>query len=300
MPPAETKLIALDWGTSSFRAHRIDAHGKVLETRRTADGILSVANKAFEAKLRDNIGDWLDASVPCIASGMITSRNGWIETPYVSCPATFAALAAGLVHHKLGDGVEIAFAPGVRTPAGIRDVIRGEEVQILGVMADGLALQPGTHSKWARVENGAITDFVTFMTGEIFAVMLEHSILGRLAEGRSHDEHAFADGVAAGAAAGVAGTLAHALFGGRSLALAEKLPARCVSSYVSGVLIGCELEAAPAAIGRADATPLLIGDATLVARYREAFAVLGRKVELYEGDATIEGLLKLARSMQWL
>lgn len=298
--PAETRLIALDWGTSSFRAHRIDAGGRVIETRRTNDGILSVDGRAFEAKLRDNVGDWLDARIPVIASGMITSRNGWVETPYVACPATFEALARGLVHHRLADGLEIAFVPGVRTADGIRDVIRGEEVQILGIMDAGLAVQPGTHSKWARVETGAITQFVTFMTGEIYAVLLDHSILGRLAEGRAHDAAAFRAGVDAGAEAGRRGTLTHALFGGRSLALAESLPPAAVASYVSGILIGCELEAAPAAIGGIGVVPHLFGDRTLTARYREAFDILGRKVDSYEGDATIRGLVKLAKSMQWL
>lgn len=298
--PSQTRLIALDWGTSSFRARRIDGRGHVIETRRTADGILSVKDGAFEDRLRANIGDWLDPAVPCLASGMITSRQGWVETPYVSCPASHAAIVGRIVRHRLSDGVEIAFVPGVRQREGICDVMRGEETQILGVMDEGLAVHPGTHAKWAQVKGGAIMRFATFMTGELFAVLLEHSILGRLAEGRGDDAQAFERGVAAGARAAAIGSLTHELFGARALALAGELAPTAVGSYLSGLLIGCEIAAAPSTLRIGDETPIVFGGAALVEQYLAAFAALGRKAERGPEDATIKGLVKIARLLQWL
>lgn len=297
---AETRLIALDWGTSSFRARRLDSEGRVLDLRRTQDGILSVRDGRFEQKLRDNIGDWLDPAVPCIASGMITSRQGWIETPYVPCPASRAALAASVVQHRLDDGVRIGFIPGVNTASGIHDVMRGEETQILGVMDSGLAVHPGTHSKWAVVQAGAIRHFTTFMTGELFAVLLDHSILGRLAKAREHDDAAFLGGVEAGARAAERGTVTHELFGARSLALAGKVPQEGIASYLSGILIGCEVASAPRLLQLGHEVPLVFGAPALVERYLAAFAALGRKAERGPQDATVKGLIEIARLLKWL
>lgn len=298
--PDNAHLIALDWGTSSFRARKVDGRGNVIEMRRTADGILSVKGGAFEEMLRANIGDWLDPSVPCLASGMITSKQGWIETPYVPCPASHAALIAKIVRHRLSDGVEIAFVPGVRQEGGIYDVMRGEETQILGVMDEGLAVHPGTHAKWARVRDGAIVDFSTFMTGELFSVLLDYSILGRLAEGRSDDAQAFNRGVEAGARAAEDGALTHEIFGARSLALADELAPSAVGSYLSGLLIGCEIAGAPKTLAADNETPIVFGGLALVEQYLNAFAALGRKAERGPDDATIKGLVKIARLLRWL
>ncbi len=297
---AETRLIALDWGTSSFRARRLDREGRVLDLRRTQDGILTVKEGRFEEKLRDNIGDWLDPAIPCIASGMITSRQGWVETPYVPCPASRAALAANVVQRRLADGVRIGFIPGVNISGGIHDVMRGEETQILGVMDEGLALHPGTHSKWALVEGGAIRHFATFMTGELFAVLLDHSILGRMVKGRDHDEAAFLRGVEAGARAAALGTLTHELFGARALSLADKLAPNAIASYISGILIGCEVASARNLLGLHDEAPLVFGAAALVDRYLAAFSALRRKAVRGPQDATVKGLIEIARLLTWL
>lgn len=295
-----TRLIALDWGTSSFRARRLDSDGRVLETRRSADGILTVKPGGFEDTLRRMAGDWLDPAVPCLASGMITSRQGWIETPYVPCPASLAAIAEKVVHHRLGDGIRIGFVPGVILPERIHDVMRGEETQILGVMEDGLAVHPGTHAKWALVRAGGIERFATFMTGELFALLLDRSILGRLAQGDDYEAGAFRRGVEAGAEAAKLGSLTHALFGARALALAEKLKPNEIGSYISGLLIGCEVAAAPRLLPAGAETPVVFGKAELVEQYLAAFAALGRKAQRGPDDATIKGLAKIARKLGWL
>ena len=178
-------LIGIDWGTSAARAYRIGPDGGVLEARSATLGIQKLADRRFADALAELLGPWRDDPAPRLACGMIGSRQGWREAPYVGCPATVDALAAGIV---VTAGGELAIVPGVisRDSAGMPDVMRGEETQVVGAIdgdaASVLAVLPGTHSKWTRVEHGRLVDFQTYMTGELYSVLLEHSILGRLAE----------------------------------------------------------------------------------------------------------------------
>ncbi len=229
-------------------------------------------------------------------SGMITSRNGWIETPYVETPATLRDLADGAVDQRLADGVRLRFLPGVcqRTPTP--DVMRGEEIQVFGAIepgATGTLVHPGTHGKWVRVEKGALVGFRSFMTGEVFAVLKNHSILGRLIPegGRSFDEGAFAAGVRHAASAESAGFL-NDIFTTRSGALLGAFPPAEIEDRLSGLIIGREV-ASGLALGWTDEPPLLFGDAALCARYALAFAILGRSVRRGGEDATVEGFRRL-------
>ena len=185
-------MIAVDWGTSGFRAYRLDEAGGIRETRTAPAGILTVAAGGFPAALEARLGDWLD-DTPIVMSGMIGSRQGWREAPYVECPADAAAIARGLLPVEWAAGRRGWIVPGLscRDAAGIPDVMRGEETQILGALAalppaDAVICLPGTHSKWARVSDGRILSFATAMTGEVFAVLRRHSILGRSVEKRLH------------------------------------------------------------------------------------------------------------------
>ncbi|MCA0425524.1 MAG: 2-dehydro-3-deoxygalactonokinase, partial [Proteobacteria bacterium] len=175
--------IVVDWGSSNFRAYRFGPDGTVGERRQSASGILSVTDGRFEDALRREIGNWLTPGAEVFHSGMITSRNGWVETPYVLCPATLQAVADGAVRRDLAGGVALHFMPGVSTLNPTPDVMRGEEMQVFGVTgpeADTLVILPGTHSKWVNVVHGAITGLRTFLTGEIFALLSSQSIIGRL------------------------------------------------------------------------------------------------------------------------
>jgi len=184
------QFIALDWGTSSFRAYLVAPDGGVIDSRASPQGILSVPPGGFEPAFEQHVAGW-DTSLPVLASGMITSRQGWREVPYATAPAGLPELAAGLTTLRTVSGRTIAFVPGVsyRDRAGVPDVIRGEETQIVGAAGgmaaggSGLYVTRGTHCKWLVVEGGRITRFATFMTGELFAVLKEHSILGRLMTG---------------------------------------------------------------------------------------------------------------------
>ena len=294
-----TSLIAIDWGTTSARAYCLDATGKVIATRTVPLGVLQVQDGCFPEALAVLLGDWHDVVAPRLACGMVGSRQGWREAPYVDCPAPLAALAAGIVRTK---GDALAIVPGVRTrdSNGIPDVMRGEETQLVGAVGESeervLAVLPGTHCKWALVEHGRIRDFATYMTGEMYSVLLQHSILGRLAQSAGGDP---GPGFALGMARGLgAGGLSHDLFGARTLVLTGELAARDVSDWLSGLLIGREVRNARLWAHRAGcdgARVRLVGADALLARYAAAMTQAGIGVDMAPSEAAALGLWKIAQ-----
>ena len=234
---------------------------------------------------------------------MITSRQGWVEVPYCACPAGSRELAAALLRHQTQALGAIHFVPGLSLIGtdGVPDVIRGEETQILGQIggAAGGARQaivlPGTHSKWALVEGGRIVWFATFMTGEVFGVLKEHSILGRLMAGDAPDEAAFARGL--GYARTGPGGLLKRLFSARTLGLFDRLPASAAASYLSGLLIGSEIaEALPCLPAGELGEVTVIGDSALAERYRAAIEAAGLRARTGAADASARGQLLIARA----
>jgi len=297
-----TALLAIDWGTTSARAYRLDAAGTVLARRDAPLGIQSVVDHRFDRALDALLGDWRGDPAPRIACGMIGSRQGWREAPYVECPADLAGLGGALTRTP---GGELAIVPGARCvdPAGVPDVMRGEETQLAGALTSGdgrvLAVLPGTHSKWAMIERGALVRFATFMTGELYAVLLEHTLLGRMAD-RGARPAAAGPMFARGAERGLAeGGFAHVIFGARTLALSGELAAADVGDWLSGVLIGHEIRAARAwaqACGGDAKRVLVIGGDAIVARYAGALAQAGVDAELGPADAAARGLFRIARN----
>ena len=292
-----TALVGIDWGTSAARAYRFDAGGQVVERRDLPIGIRHVRDGRFDAALAKLIAGW-DTRVPRIASGMIGSRQGWVEAPYVECPASLTALGDRLARAPHD---ELAIVPGVVThdAAGIADVMRGEETQLLGSVGRNervLAVLPGTHSKWARVEHGRVVDFTTFMTGELYGVLIAHSMLGRLAghEPGRFMRDAFSRGVARGLAGG---ELLHDMFGARTLALTAGLRSEEVADWLSGLLIGREVGAARAWAQRAgiDASHVrVIGADALADRYELALSDAGIVAARGVADAAAHGLWRVA------
>jgi len=294
-------LIGIDWGTTSFRAYRIDRDGGVIEARTAPAGILSVRNGDFAGVLEREVGPWLAAEpdLPVIASGMITSRQGWLEVPYCPCPAGSAQIAGALMRHPARP--TLRFVPGLSLIGddGVPDVIRGEETQILGAVGDRpgrhLLVLPGTHSKWALAEDGIITWFATFMTGEVFGVLRQHSILGRLMQGEADDHAAFEHGLSH-ARTGKGGLLKR-LFSARTLGLFDLLPESGIASYLSGLLIGSEIEEALACLEVADDDAIgVIGASQLAWRYRAALAARGLRVRPAADDAGARGQFLIARA----
>ena len=287
-------MIAIDWGTTSFRAYRLDKAGRIVDTRLAPAGILAVENGKFADALEQQAGEWVTAGeTQVVMSGMIGSRQGWLEVPYAACPAGLDEIAAGM-RKVAWDRAELWIAPGVtcRDEAGVPDVIRGEETQILGSL-DRLGAGrhticlPGTHSKWVEVENGRITQFSTHMTGEAFAVFKAHSILGRMMKDGVTDQDAFADGVRRSADAG---GLLHHLFGVRSRGLFGELPDTASASYLSGLLIGHEIRTAR----RGGGTVHLLCTPQLAEVYRQALDAVGMQSSTLDANAVTNGLFQLA------
>jgi 2-dehydro-3-deoxygalactonokinase len=285
-------MIAVDWGTSSFRAYRLSVDGGVAERRSAPLGILHVEGGRFAQALEGQIGDWLAAGeAPVVMSGMIGSRQGWAEAPYASCPAGAAEIAAGLREVRWGER-RAWIAPGLssRDAAGVPDVMRGEETQILGVLEElpqsAWICLPGTHSKWVEVHDGKIVRFSTHMTGEVFAVLKSHSILGRMMREEPTDLQWFAAGVRR---AQDSGGLLHHLFGVRARGLFGEVPDAASASYLSGIVIGHELVAA-----RSAATAVfLLGAKPLVDLYQHALRQFGRDATVLDPDAVVRGLFEL-------
>jgi len=294
-----TALIAIDWGTTSARAYCLGSDGQVVARRTVPLGVLQVQGGCFPEALATLLGDWHDVVAPRLACGMIGSRQGWCEAPYVECPAPLSLLAAGIVRVP---GDALAIVPGVRSrdANGLPDVMRGEETQLAGAVDESearvLAVLPGTHCKWALVEKGILVDFATFMTGEMYDVLLNHSILGRLAQpAEIAAGPAFARGVARGLGPG---GLSHDLFGARTLVLLGELAPSEVPDWLSGLLIGREVRNARVWAQRQGcdgAKVRLVGADELLARYAAAMTQAGIDVERASVDAAAVGLWRIAQ-----
>jgi 2-dehydro-3-deoxygalactonokinase len=323
-PAGAAVLIALDWGTTSLRAYLFDANGAVLETRASTAGIMNLPRPAaqggFDAAFDAAVGAWLDRSpeLPVIAAGMVGSAQGWKEAPYVSTPASADALVDGIVRVQTARGVPLNIVPGVLQNGELPNVMRGEETQIFGALAcadasganasgagasaasNGVLIGlPGTHAKWVIVRDARIERFHTFMTGEVFAALTEHTILGRtMVMPDRPDTDAFLRGVRVARDKGQSGVLA-TIFSTRTLGLTAQLTREQQPDYLSGLLIGHELSGLEAALAQQQSTIAgrslqLIGNEALCERYRLALEQFGcHRAELVR-HATERGLWRIA------
>ena len=392
--PARAALIALDWGTSSLRAYRLDDTGRTLDTRHLPwgimrlpqplqDGAASTALSGFDLAFEQACGDWLRAepTLSVIACGMVGSAQGWQEAAYLDVPVDLARIGTLLtVVHRTGAGpnaTPVHIVPGLIQRHGLPNVMRGEETQVFGVMFDqaggsgaGLAVDqaadkaanqaadqtagpaegsgancganssadassrqtrtpakipadsvliglPGTHSKWVSAHQGRVTHFDTFMTGEVYAALRGHTILGRTmsdapatdkqadkqAEKQANtqadiaaDSGAFMRGVkVAGAPAGRAGVLS-TIFSTRALGLTGELPSTSQADYLSGLLIGHEVSALAQMLREQGELPriVLCGDPALCQRYILAMQHYGLGSPEQAQNATERGLWHLA------
>ena len=314
----DAALIALDWGTTSLRAYLFDAAGEVLATRASSAGIMNLPRPAaeggFDAAFEAACGPWLERQpdLPVVAAGMVGSAQGWLGAPYVDTPASADALVAGIVRVQTARGVTIHIVPGVLERGELPNVMRGEETQIFGALAgllpasahdaDGageLIGLPGTHAKWAVARGARIERFHTFMTGEVFAALRDHTILGRtMAAPELPDTEAFLRGVNVARTRGRAGVLA-TIFSTRTLGLTGQLQPDEQPDYLSGLLIGHELAGLEALLAQQGSTLagkslLLIGNDALCERYRLALAQFGCTDASPVKQATEHGLWRIA------
>ena len=292
-----TTAIGCDWGTSVLRAYRLGPDNAILESRVEPAGIMNIEDGDFDAVFERVVGDWLDDApdIPVILSGMIGSRHGWREAPYCSCPADLRLLADDMITVTLRRGRDVLVAPGLscRGDDDTPDVMRGEEVQILGAldalgMGQHLVCLPGTHSKWVEVRDGTVQNFSTFMTGEVFQALRDHTILSRMLNPHTWSETGFRDGLDR---AQRCGHLLADLFGLRARSLFGEIPERNAAAWLSGLLIGHELNAMLSETGPA---PHLIGSGQLTDRYATALAHRGIRCRVFPPDIVADGHARLA------
>ncbi len=271
----------------------MSAEGRVLAQAEAGTGMAGLAPEAFEPALLALVGGWLGAGpLRAVACGMVGARQGWVEAPYATVPA--APLdAARMVRAPVADArLQVAVIPGLRQdrPA---DVMRGEETQIAGFLAtdpqfDGVLCLPGTHTKWARISAGEVAGFQTFMTGEMFGLLAERSVLRHTVGGDGWDGAAFDAAVAEAVARPE--RLAARLFSLRAEALLDGLDAPAARARLSGALIGTELAAAKAWwLGTRVA---VIGAPKISAHYARALGAMGAAPTEHGGEsATLAGLI---------
>ena len=285
-------FIAVDWGTTNRRAYRLDPSGRCIDEFEDAKGVLTVAQSALPeavAQIRARLGD-----LPLLLAGMIGSNRGWVEAPYVPCPAGIDDLAGKLVWAD----ERAAIVPGVSyVGQGRADVMRGEEVQLLGgiaaglVNSDGFVCHPGTHNKWALLRHGTIHVFGTVMTGELFNLLKEHSILADLLQAPVAVNDSFKRGVRRAIKREM---LPADLFGIRASVLLGQASKDDASSYVSGLLIGADVRIgltwpAGARIG-------VIGRPELTRLYAAAIVEAGREVIELDGERCfLAGIQQIAQ-----
>jgi len=293
------QFVAGAWGGKGLSAWLLTTEGDVLDQIRSEAGLSSVTNREFGSALRSVCAPWLQQhpGLPFVLSGMVGARGGWLEIAYAECPLSLTALAAAAGHVRAGaSGVTLLPGAICRRPDGHADVMRGEELQILGIAAsegisDAVISIPGTHAKAAVLEGGAITSFKSYATGELFDLLIKGSLVAALAEGAEFDSDACADGVARGARE----ALSHAIFAARASVLGGRLPPSAVNSYLSGVLIGAELGDAH----RIQSTELvLLASGLLAERYGFALETLGRDYRLVDAkQAALAGFKALGPLM---
>ncbi|WP_372857778.1 2-dehydro-3-deoxygalactonokinase [Sphingomonas sp.] len=275
MVNVEDRFLAVDWGTTNRRVFLIEG-GQVARSARDGKGVTAVEDFAREAKaIRDAFGD-----LPLLMAGMVGSTIGWRVAPYVPAPAGTAELAANL----LWIDPRTAIVPGVST-TGPADVMRGEEVQLLGaveaslVPADALLVQPGTHCKWVEMAGGRIAGFTTAMTGELFALLRKHGLLAAQIGGEVALGAAFLEGVEQGRKR----DLAASLFGIRAAKLLGERDDKDAASFASGLLIGSDV--AVRLERQSHDTVHVLADPVLGGLYAAAIEAHGRATRLVDSNA---------------
>ena len=296
------KYIIVDWGTSNFRGFLIDRDRQLLDQVSSNDGLLNISGQ-FQSVLEANIGHWLklEEDVLILMSGMVGSRNGWVEVPYATYPINVQNLLENLYQIKSVNNGRCWIVPGVSgiSVSGCFDVMRGEEIQFLGARAliaeQGLTVpdfycMPGTHNKWIEVNSVEMNGFSTTMTGELFNILSKHSILSAsVQDGSNWDEDVFSLGLDNSRRPG---GLIHQLFTVRSLNIAGEHQLEQGSAYLSGLLIGNEINSM---VKKDQAVVAVIASAEMKSRYLRAFSHFGIEAfGINSAEATIAGSVELA------
>lgn len=268
-------FIAIEWTSAAFRALLLD--GKDLLGEKKSDrGTTKIRDGAFEAALREELGDWAEKAERIVFSGMITSRNGWIESPFALVPAGPEDLADQAVTHHIEGLPPLVFLPGIAQTKPLPDVMRGEEMSLFGLKeTDGLFVLPGPHAKWVTMENGRIAAITTYMSGEILNLLKKDSLVSRLIPPAYEERpEAFRRGVqAAYDKDTLPGRILGRIFSARSLVLFDRLAPEEIADYLAGLMIGAEITEA---IGSDRSGAIhIVGHTPLAERYKVALELFG-------------------------
>ncbi len=302
---SEARLVAGDWGTTRLRAFLCDERGSVLEQTSGPGARESVGR--FADALGSVLSRWHLSlgELPVVLCGMVGSNFGWVQAPYLACPARPEEIAAACVALH-GGAIHIVPGLSCRNRLDAPDVLRGEETQILGalqldpVLTRGTQVLclPGTHSKWVMLEDGAVREFLTAVTGELFAIVCQHSVLVRDAQSQAADDQTgFERGLAAFSRFPQVSPL-HRIFESRSKRLSGELAPEAAASYLSGMLIASDVHSALEMFTPSAQSIRLIGDPQLTSLYAKALAARGRESAAVDGVAAsaaglacVQGLL---------
>lgn len=288
-------LLGIDWGTSNRRAYVLSRQGDLLRQHNDDAGILHV-DGGFEDSLRLLLQTLRIEQADIVMSGMVGSRNGWREASYLTVEQPLSALRDVLVDIDTAlPNVRCRIVPGYRyvDPHGLPDVMRGEETQVLGTLelsaSDGWFLLPGTHSKWVLVERGRIVELNTFMTGEMYSLLSQYGTLAKVMKA----QHAVPEAFAAGVHASRHGGFTHTAFCCRALVVTDMMPAEHAASYLSGLLIGTELdEILQKTQGEIHSPVQVIGSPALASRYLSALELLGIQARAWQPDGVYVAALR--------
>ena len=277
----------VDWGTSSFRLWLMAGDGSVLGERRSTEGLVSAEGR-FEPTLEGHLAALgAPEHLPVIICGMAGARSGWREAAYLTAPCALADVPGAAVRVE-GIARDVRILPGI-SQAEPSDVMRGEETQLLGLKTEGTVCLPGTHSKWATIHAGRVEKFSTWMTGELFAVLSEHSLLSADVVGVVGPNEDFLAGL--DSVLDEPESLTNALFGLRARALLGKGGGE--ASRLSGMLIGAEL----VGVGPVDHVTLVADDG-LGDLYAAALEEIGIPVTRVDATRTTQaGLFRAAREI---
>ncbi|TVP44863.1 MAG: 2-dehydro-3-deoxygalactonokinase [Halomonas sp.] len=316
-PAPQLAWIAADWGSSNLRVWGLDKHDQVIAQASSDKGMLALKANEYEAELRRLVADWLPTTgqIDVMVCGMSGARQGWLEAAYLPVPTRLDQLSQGAVTPTLtGNQLAVYLLPGLsqtRSTATHFDVMRGEETQLAGLVADspdftGLACLPGTHAKWATLEAGTVSGFSTYLTGELYQLLasqsvLKHSVSSPSAAKDGLNDQACRDAFISAVRAinEAPETFSSRLFGLRAQDLLDgQLPTgntrnAVLAARLSGLAIGLELAGACREYST-DKPIMLIGNPTLSQRYRLALNAIGYQTQHLDGDTAVLAGLRLA------
>lgn len=275
--------IAVDWGSTNFRAFLMTQDGICVEEKSTGAGLLSIMNSDFSSTLRELLGKWVEKTTTIYMAGMIGSKQGWKEAPYISVPAISSDFMTSPVKVKTdwADCIKIVAGATNVNIHGLYDVMRGEEVQLIGLAKiaeedNFSAILPGTHSKHAIWNGKTFASFSTFMTGELYSVLTKHSILGLNLPEQKPSNEVFLMGVDVGNSA----PCTSMLFSARTKMLFDEIQGEHVHQYLSGLLIGAEISNLNQGM-----THYIIGGENLSEEYAKALSHLNFKSKIVSGNS---------------